>query len=85
LAGAFYLSTKRIYKREGGYPDFNAMVKFMVTQEGIDFDNPGKECGRWPLTCGQKYASKYRLRVASINEEKARQAINCGRTVIVTF
>ena len=45
------------------------MVKYMVTQEGLDFDDPGNNSGRNTLACGKKYAKNYRLRVDGINED----------------
>ena len=60
-------------------------MEYLLQQEGIDHKKPGHGTGRDTIAVGLKYAPQYRLRAEEVSEEQAREAINLGRSVVVSF
>ncbi|XP_021959380.2 uncharacterized protein LOC110855270 [Folsomia candida] len=78
VAAAVHLATRRVYRRSGGYPDFDKILNQIVAEYGRG--------GADTANVLAKYAKIYRLRSEALaGEKQARAAIAQRRPVVATF
>jgi hypothetical protein len=75
----------RIYKRNGGKPEFEDIRKYLLENEGIVDPKNDPNPGRILEEIAKKYSTDYRLHYKVVNVEGAKHAVNAGRVVVISF